>query len=474
MVGVTGNGEAAGRGLAFAPEPAPELPTLISFLARERGWPLRLWWLAMPLAIATLLTYLRLLTGFGSAGVPLVFYFPAIIATTLTAGLRFGAASLAATLLLVWFLFAPPMLTFLAPTHDQIVTLVLWALVSGILICLAYFLRLSLQQLSRNEARYRKLVAVTSDIVWVTDGDGNVHMANPAWSRITGVAWPDFSGLKWAQSVHEEDRRLLMPSSGGVPDFHQAEFRLWDAASNDWRWFRSRAVGITSPDGGIEEWITAMRDVHEPRLARERAAIMLGESRHRLKNLVTIIDALAKSSRPAAGNSTSETDAFLKRFVGRLHALGAAADLALAGDNRIMDLGAAARATLAPFTEGNQHIEISGPDTILSQETGGSVALALHELATNAIKYGALSVPDGSVSLTWEATPVAGGEQVVITWKEHGGPLPKPPEKSGFGTRVIRAAASRERDGQVEIDYPADGLFCRLSFTQAMRTETTN
>ncbi len=473
MVGVTADGQEPARVQAFAPEPALEIPPFISFVAHERPWALRLWWLVMPLAIATLLTYLRLLTGFGSAGVPLVFYFPAIIATTLTAGLRFGAVSLAATLFLVWFLFVPPMLTFHGPTRDQIVTLVLWTLVSGILVCLAYFLRLSLRQLSRNEARYRKLVAVTSDIVWVTDGDGHVHMANPAWSRITGVAWPNFSGLKWAESVHEEDRPLLAPSSSGAPDFHQAEFRLWDANSNDWRWFRSRAVGITSPDGQIVEWITAMRDVHEPKLARERAAIMLGESRHRLKNLVTIIDALAKSSRPA-GNSTPETDAFLKRFVGRLHALGAAADLALAGDNRIMNLGAAARATLAPFTEGHSHIQISGPDTILSQETGGSVALALHELATNAIKYGALSAPDGSVSLTWETAPVADGERVVITWKEHGGPPPKPPEKPGFGTRVIRAAASRERDGQVEIEYPADGLYCRLSFTQATRTEIAN
>jgi two-component system CheB/CheR fusion protein len=314
---------------------------------------------------------------------------------------------------------------------------------------------------------------VTSDIVWVTDGDGNVYSANPAWSRITGVAWPEFGGLKWAQSVHEEDRPLLAPTNSGAPDFHQAEFRLWDAASNDWRWFRSRAVAIASSDGEIEEWITAMRDVHEPKLARERAAIMLGESRHRLKNLVTIIDALAKSSRPAT-NSNAETDAFLKRFLGRLHALGAAADLALAGDNRIMDLGAAARATLAPFTEGHRHIQISGPDTILSQETGGSVALALHELATNAIKYGALSVPDGSVSLTWETTPVADGEQVVIIWKEHGGPPPKPPEKVGFGTRVIRAAASRERDGKVDLDYPETGLCCRLSFTQATRTNAAN
>jgi two-component sensor histidine kinase len=262
----------------------------------------------------------------------------------------------------------------------------------------------------------------------------------------------------------------LIPEGVKADEAHQVEFRLWDAKANDWRWFRSRAVAIYDSNGEITEWITAMRDVHEPRLARERTNIVLGESRHRLKNLITIIDALAKSSAGRAA-SNPDTDAFLKRFLGRLHALSAAADLALVGNNRFIELSAVIQATLAPFAEGQHLIRVDGPDLILQQETGGSIALAVHELATNALKYGALSSSSGTVSLTWDVINTPDGERVTVTWKEHGGPAPQKPEREGFGTRVIRAAPAREREGKVDFEYPADGLLCRIAFTHAKQPE---
>ena len=442
-------------------------PLFVYFLVRERSWVLRLSWLIAALAAATALTYLRLVLGFGSAGIPLAFYFPAIAVTTLAAGLDFGAAALLGSLILVWFLFVTPVLTWQLPTWDQTATLVVWTIVSAILVVFAYVLRVSLRQLSYNEKRYRSLVEVTSDIVWVTDDRGHSYAPNDAFSRITGMQWPEFAGRKWLKGIHEEDRQSLMPSGARADEYHEIEFRLWDATSRDWRWFRSRAVAIKSPQGEITEWITTMRDVHAPRLARERNAIILGESRHRLKNLIAIIDALAKSSRPRTVQKGSDVEAFLERFLGRLNALGTAADLALAGDHRVMELGEVIRATLAPFSEGNHQIAISGPPAVLAQDAGGSIALALHELATNAIKYGALSVPQGSVSLFWSIEPDAEGVRVCITWSESGGPPVVPPEKEGYGTRVVRAAASHGREAHVKIEYAPAGLVCRLSFIQS-------
>jgi two-component sensor histidine kinase len=257
-----------------------------------------------------------------------------------------------------------------------------------------------------------------------------------------------------------------MPGGARADEYHEVEFRLKDAASGDWRWYRSRAVAIKTPEGDIVEWITAMRDVHEPRIARERNAILLGEARHRLKNLIAIIAALATSSRPPRGEVNAQSEEFLKRFLGRLHALGAAADLALVGDNRVMELGEAIEATLAPFNEGRVRIAISGPRAILGQETGGSIALAVHELATNALKYGALSDPDGSVSLAWSLTPLGENERIEIVWKEFGGPSVSPPEKEGYGYRVIRAAVSRGRESRAEVTYAPEGLSWELSFVQ--------
>jgi len=469
MAGVT-VGKGAVRGQMPAPTTVLNMPRFIEFISRERGWVLKLAWLVGALVVATVLTDFRVRFGMSAGGMPLLFYLPAIILITLTTGLRVGIASLVLTDLVVWYIFLPPTFGFELLSHTQIVTMSLWTIISGLLVAICYFLRVSLQQLWRSEARYRKLVGVTSDIVWVTDGGGHIHFPNDSWSRITGMEWPAFKGRNWLSSIHEEDRPALIPEGVKEDEAHQVEFRLWDSKASDWRWFRSRAVAIYDSKGEITEWITAMRDVHEPKLARERASIMLGESRHRLKNLITIIDALAKSSAGRAANNP-DTDAFLKRFLGRLHALSAAADLALAGNNQFIELSAVVQATLAPF-EGS-HIEIEGPQLVLQQETGGSIALAIHELATNALKYGALSSPNGSVSLSWDVIPTSNGERLTITWKEHGGTPPRQPEREGFGTRVIRAASARERDGKVDFEYPADGLLCRIAFTQPRQPDET-
>jgi two-component sensor histidine kinase len=215
-----------------------------------------------------------------------------------------------------------------------------------------------------------------------------------------------------------------------------------------------------------------MSNVHEPKLARERSEIIIGEARHRLKNLVTIIESLAKSSRRKGDGENPELDAYARRFLGRLHALGTAADLVLAGQHVFVDTDALVRATLVPFMEeGANRFAIDGPKLSLSEATGGSLALAVHELATNAIKYGALSNATGKVSISWTVTPVSDGEDVVILWKETGGPPAIEPEKMGFGIRVIKSVPARERGGEVHIEYPADGLLCRIAF-QKHRDET--
>jgi two-component sensor histidine kinase len=192
--------------------------------------------------------------------------------------------------------------------------------------------------------------------------------------------------------------------------------------------------------------------------------IQIGELRHRLKNLLTVIEALAKSSRRR--QPTHEEQAFLHRFLGRLHALGAAADLVLAGGRQVsIECGTLVRATLSPFMEEQPRFDFSGPELHLSEETGSTLGLALHELATNALKYGALTRESGRVSVSWSRTPFdAEAERVEIVWQEHGGPPPTRPEKEGFGTRLIRSVAARERDGEVQISYDPAGFSCCIAF----------
>ena len=449
---------------------ASALLYLASLLVRRRSALSCLGWMLSALAAATLL---RIAVGLFASGVPLVFYLPAVMIVTLFAGWETGIAALIASTLLAWFLFVPPVFSWHLPTRAEALVLLLWACIAGTQIAIAHALRLALQRVVQSETRYRRLLQAASATVWVMDERGEVHAPQPGWSELTGMAWPDYRGSAWLTAVHPEDRaRVARPEKGGG-GFHQYELRLWDGTTRDWRWFVARAVSMPRISGDGAEWVTSLHDIHDHKVASDGREMVIGELRHRLKNLLTIIDALAKNSRSKM--DAAEVEPYLKRFLGRLHALGAAADLVLAGSHVTVECGAIVRATLSPFMEGNAaRFSLSGPVLQLSEETGGTLGLAIHEMATNALKYGALSNPAGKVFLRWSVLPAQDGEErIEIEWKERGGPRPVPPNREGFGTRLIRSVPARERSGEVQIAYEPDGFFCRISFLRSVNRPET-
>jgi PAS domain S-box-containing protein len=305
-----------------------------------------------------------------------------------------------------------------------------------------------------------RLTDPSPGFIFVTDADGRATKHGS--SNLAGLRWVEDDS--WIDAVHPEDRiRLPMRSAsdGGHPQ--QTEIRLRDDNANEWHWYELNAVPLRDSDGNIVEWVGLLRDIHERKSEAERSDLMVGELRHRLKNLMAIVEALAKYSGPRPGTEPA-VDAFLKRFVGRLRALTAASDVLIAGSNVAIEVNAVIHATLAPFmSDLAPRIHIAGPELRLSEQLGGGLALAVHELATNAIKYGALSAPAGSVWLTWSTRETPEGEQFDFEWKERGGPAPAPPEKEGFGSQLIKSVTSREKSGSVRLDYEPDGLCCRIS-----------
>ena len=205
------------------------------------------------------------------------------------------------------------------------------------------------------------------------------------------------------------------------------------------------------------------RDISERKRADERQQMLVGEMRHRAGNLAALINALANQSRP---ENSPEVDHYVERFLGRMRSVLSAGELVLASSSRTPDLADIARSALKPFTDtyGLSRITSSGPSLAISEQLGAGLALALHELATNAVKYGALSVEEGSVTLSWKITPQDSDNRVEIEWLERGGPEVRAPERPGFGTRVIRSTLSGAKDGTVSLDFAPHGLCCRLSF----------
>jgi two-component sensor histidine kinase len=151
--------------------------------------------------------------------------------------------------------------------------------------------------------------------------------------------------------------------------------------------------------------------------------------------------------------------------MGRIRALLSTGDIVLTSERRVADLRGVVDAALDRFVVSHRtRLTISGPAVNLSEATAAGLALALHELATNATKYGALSGPTGSVSVAWSLTPSDGRDRLALEWVERHGPRVEPPVQEGFGSRLIRYAASREAEGTVSIDYQPEGLVCRIQF----------
>jgi two-component sensor histidine kinase len=381
-----------------------------------------------------------------------LFALPALMIAGLFGGTVLATLALAASVLAAWKL---------CPGLD----LPVFAAAAFVQTALSLLLRAFFRESRRWGVRYRRLLGVLASAVTVSDAQGRISRPHPELGRLVGMPWPAHAGLKWMASIHPDDQNKLMPP-GPLKDVvvQRAEIRLKDPKTGDWRWHLMRAVPLQGESGEVEEWISTLTDIHERKLAGEQRDMVMGEARHRLKNLMTIIDSLVKSSR-RRGESDPNVIAYEQRISGRLHALSAASDLALAGNYTTMAVREVVAATLAPFleTEGAR-ISFGGPDLLLNQATGGSLALGLHELATNAIKHGALRVPEGRVSFTWT---LEHGRRVEMVWRETGGPATGTPAKSGYGARVIGFITSREQNGAVTMEFPPEGYVCRIGFALA-------
>jgi two-component system CheB/CheR fusion protein len=203
------------------------------------------------------------------------------------------------------------------------------------------------------------------------------------------------------------------------------------------------------------------RDVTERKEAEHQRQMLTDELSHRVKNTLAVVQALAR--QPGSAQMTVEQ--YRDRFVGRIQALGHAHDQLLETHWKSADLEMLARRALSAYGgQGRRELELSGPEILLTPKQGLGLALVLHELATNASKYGSLSTESGALSLTWEISSSEGGQKVNLLWRETGGPKVEVAETHGFGTRLITQACTYELDGSVELSPLETGYLAKISF----------
>lgn len=198
--------------------------------------------------------------------------------------------------------------------------------------------------------------------------------------------------------------------------------------------------------------------------ANERLHSITGELNHRMKNLVTIIQAIA---RQTMHQSTTKED-FEMRFSGRLGAFSRSLDLLVADDWQGMRIDELVRSELTTFgvLDGTQ-ISVKGPPLGLNPEAARNIGLALHELATNASKYGALSVAEGNVTVHWELANGGGRRRFRMAWRESNGPVVTEPKRRGFGLQVIQEMTAQALAGEVTHEFLPDGVRWSLDIPAA-------
>ncbi|WP_222440887.1 PAS domain S-box protein, partial [Siccirubricoccus deserti] len=321
--------------------------------------------------------------------------------------------------------------------------------------------------LAASEAQLRAVFETTPECVKVVALDGTLLRMNRAGLRMVGAEAADMVEGKCVFGLVAPEHRAAWQENH--MRVCQGEALAWEfdviGLQGMRRSMETHAAPLHLPDGGVAQ-LAVTRDVTARRQAEERQALLMREVDHRAKNALTVVQATLRLT------PKEDAQSYARAVEGRVRALARAHTL-LAEEQWIgVELWALAEGELAPFLPGAGNAndadmpvapraELSGPPVRLRPEAAQAVAMALHELATNATKHGAMSVPGGVVGLSWEADRETGW--LRLRWEEIGGPVvPGPPLVRGFGSRVLEGTIRDQLGGRVERRWEPGGLICEL------------
>lgn len=249
-------------------------------------------------------------------------------------------------------------------------------------------------------------------------------------------------------------RRALDPTQGG---HYAIEFRALGGDDGQERWIAAKGQAFFSPEGKPTRLLGATVNITERKRAETHLRLLVNELNHRVKNSLATIQALASQSFNASRPLAEAQEAFTNRIV----ALSEAHDLLTRENWEGADLHDVAD-RVATLYGGPARFDLAGPAIRLSPRTALSLSMALHELATNAVKYGALSTSSGRITIHWAQAPSPGAGRLDLTWTERDGPTVSPPTQRGFGSRLIERGLAAELSGEASIQFDPGGVVCHI------------
>jgi PAS domain S-box-containing protein len=311
--------------------------------------------------------------------------------------------------------------------------------------------------LRASELRLRLAMDAGRMAVWEYDVRAGRILHSSDLNRLLGfietreVAYDEFRARIDPEDLQRLSATAVASLKSGEPHF-QAEVR-YRLSRGDVRWLLISAEFQLSSGGGVDRVIGVALDITDRKRDEEHQQLLLHELNHRVKNTLAVVQALAHQSF-AGGRDIARR----KAFEGRLVALAAAHNLLTRESWEPASMIEVIRSAAAACDPNKQRLQLDGPDIRVPPKMAVTLALAIHELCTNAVKYGALSNDSGRVTISWSVAD----RRLRLVWTESGGPRVTAPRRRGFGSMMLERALASELVGSVRLEFAASGLCCTI------------
>ncbi|GEP03848.1 PAS domain S-box protein [Methylobacterium oxalidis] len=328
------------------------------------------------------------------------------------------------------------------------------------------------EALRESEARFRAIADVVPECLWRSDPEGRVTWFNERWFAYTGQSPEEAQEHGWLDTLHPDDRERCMTrfrAAMSEGKTYSGEYRI-RAADGQYRWFLARAEPLRDGAGRTIQIFGAATDIHDLRELQEQQSVIVAELQHRTRNLITVVRAIAQQTLAAS----SSLQVFRSQFNDRLSALSRVQGLLSRADQEPITIRALIQTELdALGADHRERIVLEGPAVTLRKGSVQTLALAVHELATNAQKYGALSTEPGQLTVRWRVhVPEGEGRRLALDWYEQGIRLPEEePARRGYGRELIERALPYVLQARTRYELGETELRCSIDLPLTARTK---
>lgn len=327
----------------------------------------------------------------------------------------------------------------------------------------------------QSEERLSQFTNASSDVLWIRDAATmECEFLSPAFEKVYGVDRESVLGethvTSWSDLIVPEDREEAWQNTERARNGERVafEYRIRRPSDGQIRWLRSTAFPMFDSEGHVQRIGGINHDWTALKQAQEHQQLLTAELQHRVRNTLSVIRSIARRTA-----QTSETvEDYAMHLDGRIGAFARVQAAVTRDPTAGIDLGLLVADTLLAATaRENDQVSIEGPQLGLQPKAAETMGLAIHELATNAVKYGALSVPEGKIAISWKIAEGDDEKTLIFEWEESGlSDLPRAPRRTGFGTELVQRTLAYELDATIDREFNPWGVRYLIKLPMVERT----